>query len=157
MSPSPPRSVRWKPSLALSVADLPHADTVWAGYFGLIYRKFFWDFVSGTLRNPGGLQCVFRSPYLSVRLILFLSFLLRFSRPANQDAFFIAITVKAPVLPIFSIILGLFILALEYPAPFLKGTSVHRNLITRVILLLFQVFFAILFYQVRFPCHLCHR
>ena len=31
-------------------------DAVWASFFGLIYRKFFWDFVGGTLRDPGGLQ-----------------------------------------------------------------------------------------------------
>jgi len=97
--------------------------TVWAGYFGLLYRKFFWDFVSGIKRNPGGLQ------------------------PANQDAFFIDIMVKTPVIQIISILLGLTILALEYPAPFMKGTAAHRNLITRVVLLVFQVFFAIMFYQ----------
>ena len=33
-------------------------DAVWASFFGLIYRKFFWDFVGGTLRDPGGLQFV---------------------------------------------------------------------------------------------------
>jgi hypothetical protein len=97
--------------------------TVWAGYFGLIYRKFFWDFVSGISRNPGGLQ------------------------PANQDAFFIDIMVKAPVIQIISILLGLVIVAFEYPAPFLKGTAAHRNLVTRVVLLVFQIFFAIMFYQ----------
>jgi hypothetical protein len=97
--------------------------TVWAGYFGLIYRKFFWDFVSGILRNPGGLQ------------------------PAKQDTFFIDIIVKAPVIPIFSIILGLVIIALEYPAPFMKGIAAHRSLISRVVLLFFQAFFAIFFYQ----------
>jgi len=97
--------------------------TVWAGYFALVYRKFFWDFVSGILRNPGGLQ------------------------PAKQDAFFIDIIVKAPVIPIFSIILGLVIIALEYPAPFMKGNAAHRSLIARVVLLFFQAFFAILFYQ----------
>ena len=37
------------------------SDAVWAAYFGLFYRKFFWDFVSGTLRDPGGLQCVIMS------------------------------------------------------------------------------------------------
>jgi hypothetical protein len=97
--------------------------TVWAGYFGLVYRKFFWDFVSGIMRNPGGLQ------------------------PANQDAFFIDIIVKAPIIPIFSIILGLVIVAFEYPAPFMKGIAAQRSLISRVVLLFFQAFFAIFFYQ----------
>lgn len=31
-------------------------DTFWAGCWGLIWRKFFWDFVEGMLRDPGGLQ-----------------------------------------------------------------------------------------------------
>jgi hypothetical protein len=105
------------------VAITASVYTVWAGYFGLIYRKFFWDFVSGTLRNPGGLQ------------------------PAKQDAFFIDIIVKAPVIPIISIILGLVIIALEYPAPFMKGLAAQRSMICKVVLLFFQAFFAILFYQ----------
>ncbi|KAH9957949.1 ATP adenylyltransferase-domain-containing protein [Russula dissimulans] len=98
--------------------------TVWAAYFGLVYRKFFWDFVSGILRNPGGLQ------------------------PAKQDTFFIDIMVKFPVIQILSILLGLVILAVEYPAPFMKNTSAHRSLVVRVVLLLFQAFLAIMFYQV---------
>jgi len=97
--------------------------TVWAGYFGLIYRKFFWDFVGGISRNPGGLQ------------------------PANSNLFFIDIIVKVPVIQIFSILIGLSILALEYPAPFMKGTGLYRSLVARVVLLLFQTFFAIIFYQ----------
>ena len=31
-------------------------DTFWAGFWGLIWRKFFWDFVGGTMRDPGGMQ-----------------------------------------------------------------------------------------------------
>ena len=53
-----------------------------------------------------------------------------------------------------SIILGLVIIALEYPAPFMKGLAAQRNLICKVVLLFFQAFFAILFYQVRFPSYL---
>ncbi|KAH9061312.1 HIT-like domain-containing protein [Lactarius vividus] len=106
------------------VAITASVYTVWAGYFGLLYRKFFWDFVSGIRRNPGGIQ------------------------PAKQDAFFITIMVKAPVIQIISIILGLVVLAFEYPAPFMRGTAAHRSLVTRVVLLTFQIFFAIMFYQV---------
>lgn len=57
--------------------------------------------------------------------------------------------VKVPVIQMISILLGITIVAFEYPAPFLKGTAAHRNLITRVVLLVFQIFFAIMFYQVR--------
>jgi len=97
--------------------------TVWAGFFGFIYRKFFWDFVNGTIRNPGGLQ------------------------PAAQDAFFITIIVKIPLVPIISMIMGMLMIALDYPAPFLRGTPVHRSLIVRVVGLIMQAFFAIMFYQ----------
>ncbi|KAI0062877.1 hypothetical protein BV25DRAFT_478921 [Artomyces pyxidatus] len=97
--------------------------TVWAGFFALIYRKFFWDFVSGIVRNPGGLQ------------------------PAPQDSIFITIIVKAPILPIFSMLLGSTLVALDYPAPFLKGTSIQRSIVLRPVLLILQAFLAILFYQ----------
>jgi len=90
--------------------------TVWAAYFGMVYRKFFWDFVSGIRRNPGGIQ------------------------PAKQDAFFISIIVKAPVIPILSLLLGLSILALEYPAPFMKGTAAYRSMVVKVVLLFFPSF-----------------
>ena len=33
-------------------------DTLWAALWAFVYRKFFWDFVSGTIRNPGGVQYV---------------------------------------------------------------------------------------------------
>jgi hypothetical protein len=85
-------------------------------------------------------------------------YLIRVPRPAKQDAFFIDIIVKAPVIPIFSIILGLVIIALEYPAPFMKGVAAQRSMICKVVLLFFQAFFAILFYQVRFlPISHYHR
>jgi len=96
---------------------------VWASFFGLIYRKFFWDFVGGTLRDPGGIQ------------------------PAPGAALFITLIVKAPVIPIISMVLGMAILAIELPAPMVKQLSIYRSLPLRVILLLFQVFFTILFYQ----------
>jgi len=97
--------------------------TVWASTWAFVYRKFFWDFVNGTLRNPGGIQ------------------------PAKQDAIFITLIVKAPVIPIFTFILGICLIAFEYPAPFIKGTSIHRSFVVRVIALLVQAFLAILFYQ----------
>jgi len=97
--------------------------SIWASYWGLFYRKFFWDFVQGTLRVPGGLQ------------------------PAASDAIFITLIVKAPIIQSISLILGLFILALEFPLPQLESLGIHRSLVLRIVLLLFQVFLAILFYQ----------
>lgn len=50
-------------------------------------------------------------------------------------------------------ILGLAIVTLEYPAPFLKGTALHRSLVVRVVALLLQAFLAVLYYQVSNNAH----
>ncbi|KAF9567971.1 hypothetical protein CPC08DRAFT_625777 [Agrocybe pediades] len=96
---------------------------VWAAFFGLMYRKFFWDFVGGTLRDPGGLQ------------------------PSKNAAVFITLIVKLPIIQIFTMLLGVFILCLELPLPALKSLSLYRSLVARVVLLIFQAFLTILFYQ----------
>ncbi|KAF5380466.1 hypothetical protein D9615_004623 [Tricholomella constricta] len=92
---------------------------VWAAFFGLFYRKFFWDFVGGTLRDPGGFHA----------------------------AIFISIIVKVPVVQILTMLLGMFIIALEFPLPQLKSLAIHRSIVLRIVLLLFQTFLTILFYQ----------
>ncbi|KDQ57650.1 hypothetical protein JAAARDRAFT_270990 [Jaapia argillacea MUCL 33604] len=97
--------------------------TIWAGFFAIYFRKFFWDFVGGTVRDPGGIQ------------------------PAPQAAFFIAVIVKAPVVPIISMLLGMFIVALEFPGPQLKGMAIQRSFIFKTVMLIIQAFFAVLFYQ----------
>jgi hypothetical protein len=99
------------------------AYAVWCSFFALFYRKFFWDFVGGTLRDPGGLQ------------------------PAPSAAIFITLIVKVPVIPIINALVALVILAIENPLPVIKPMSIHRSLILRIVLLLFQTFFSILFYQ----------
>ncbi|KAH8119257.1 hypothetical protein DFH11DRAFT_433122 [Phellopilus nigrolimitatus] len=96
---------------------------VWAGYFGIFFRKFFFDFVGGTLRDPGGLQ------------------------PPKSAAFFIAIIIKAPVLQILSMVLGSVLLALEWPLPVMKKLSIYRSIVLRPILLLMLSLITILFYQ----------
>lgn len=73
-----------------------------------------------------------------------------FIRPSNANAFFVTIVVKAPVVQLISILMGIGMVALEFPAPQLKGTSIQRNFTVKIVLLLMQAFFAILFYQV---CH----
>jgi len=75
------------------------------------------------LRDPGGLQAPQRS------------------------ALFVMIIIKAPIIQIISVALAGFIIALEFPIPFLKGTRLHRSIVLRIPLLLLQVFFAVLFYQ----------
>jgi hypothetical protein len=99
------------------------AYTVWASFFALFYRKFFWDFIGGTLRDPGGLQ------------------------PAPSAAIFVTLIVKVPVIPIIAAVIALIILAVENPLPPIKSMSIYRSLVLRIVLLVFQSFFAVLFYQ----------
>lgn len=96
---------------------------VWSSFFGLFYRKFFWDFVGGTLRDPGGLQ------------------------PSPNAAIFITLIVKAPIIPVLAMIVGLFMIALEFPLPQLKALAIHRSIVLRIVMLLFQTFLTILYYQ----------
>lgn len=65
----------------------------------------------------------------------------------SRDAFFITLIVKAPVIQVISIVLAGFIIALEFPVPYLKGTKLHRTIALRIPLLLVQAFFTVLFYQ----------
>ena len=89
--------------------------------------------------------------HCSYNLMCPLKSLPRFSfRPSPNASFFITIMVKAPVIQILSMLMAFAIVALEYPAPFLKGTSLHRSLAVRVVVLLAQAFLAIMYYQVRF-------
>jgi hypothetical protein len=96
---------------------------VWSGFYAIYFRKFFWDFVGGTLRDPGGLQ------------------------PAPGAAVFITLIVKNPIIQIFAMIVGLFMIALEYPLPALKTLSAQRSFALKVVLLMFQAFLCILYYQ----------
>lgn len=75
------------------------------------------------MRDPGGLQA------------------------PPSAALFVTVIIKAPIIQIISVILAGFIIALEFPAPFLKGTRFHRSIVVRIPLLLVQAFFAALFYQ----------
>ncbi|TFK44347.1 hypothetical protein BDQ12DRAFT_717506 [Crucibulum laeve] len=96
---------------------------VWSAFFGLFYRKFFWDFVGGTLRDPGGIE------------------------PSPNAAVFITLIVKVPVIQMLSMALGMFMIAMEFPIPPLKKLAIHRSLVVRIVLLLFQTFLTILYYQ----------
>jgi len=89
----------------------------------LFFRKFFWDFIGGTVHKPGGIQ------------------------PSPNVDLFITLIVRAPVIQIFAMIVGLIIIALEYPLPFIKGRAIHRSIILRIVMLVFQTSLCILFYQ----------
>jgi len=97
--------------------------TIWASFWGFYYRKFFWDFIGGTLRNPGGLQ------------------------PSPNVSIFITLIVKFPIIQIFAMLSGFMIVALEYPLPFLKGTAIQRSFIVRIVALMSQASLCVLFYQ----------
>lgn len=72
-------------------------------------------------------------------------------RPAASDSIFVSIIVKAPVVQILSMLVAFLYLMLDYPAPFLKNTAIHRSFPIRIVVLLLQTFFAILYYQVGVP------
>jgi len=96
---------------------------VWSAFFGLFFRKFFWDFVGGIIRDPGGIQ------------------------PSPGAAVFITLIVKIPVIQMFSIVVGLFLLAVEFPLPPLKPLAIHRSFALKIVTLMFQSFLCMLFYQ----------
>jgi hypothetical protein len=96
---------------------------VWSAYWGLFYRKFFWDFIGGTLRNPGGLQ------------------------PGPAALPFVAIIVTMPIVQIVALVVGVTLLSLETPMPFFKGTSIQRAFVVKIVLLLIQAFLAAIYYQ----------
>jgi len=96
---------------------------VWSGFFGLLYRKFFWDFMGGIRRDPGGYQT------------------------ANSADIFVTLIIRMPVIPILAMVVGLFNLALTFPLPQLRSTGLHRSLVFRVLVLIFQTLFCAVFYQ----------
>lgn len=69
-------------------------------------------------------------------------------RPSPSAAPFVAIIVKVPVVQVATLILASIILCLELPLPALKKLAIYRSLVLRVVLILFQAFLTILFYQV---------
>lgn len=75
------------------------------------------------------------------------------TRASPKAALFITLIVKAPIIQIFAILLGMLILCVELPLPAIKRLPLYRSLIVRPILLLFQFSLTILYYQVRI--HLC--
>lgn len=96
---------------------------VWAGYWAIFYRKYFWDFVDGTLRDPGGLQ------------------------PGPSALPIVKVIVQAPVLQILLILNALATLMVELSVPFLKGTALTRNWLPRIIMLIGQTVLGLLLYQ----------
>lgn len=99
--------------------------------------------MSGIQRNPGGFQYVLSNQVLSLYSSNYCN------RPAKSDSLFVDIIVKAPLLQIFSMLLGSTLLALEYPLPLVKKFAFYRSIVLRPILLVMLSLNDILFYQVR--------
>ncbi|KAG9008944.1 hypothetical protein FRB93_005994 [Tulasnella sp. JGI-2019a] len=99
---------------------------IWAGIWGIFYRKFFWDFVGGVRMDTATQKGII---------------------PGKNSAPFLAIIVAVPLIQILAMVLGSINLMVEYPVPFIKKTPLYRGWIFRIILLTFQSFVGILFYQ----------
>lgn len=111
--------------------------TVWAGIWGLFFRKFFWDFVQGTLM-PGptnafnGLPCADENPCGII--------------PAKSVSIFITLIVTVPIIQLLAIFFGLTHLMLEC-LPQVRQYSLYRSFALRIVTYTLQTFFAVLFYQ----------
>jgi len=104
---------------------------MWAGFWGIFYRKFFWDFIGGKLVAP----LPGADPFSGGMI------------PAQSAAPFIAIIVTVPVLQILTIIMGLVTTLLELPVPVMTKLPIYRSLVFRIVWLLFMAFIAVFFYQ----------
>jgi len=99
---------------------------VWAAIWGILYRKFFFDFVDHVYDTSGNVPIPIPNPRYGPIL---------------------AIVVTIPLVQIFSIIIAIFTLSFELPAPFMKGTPFQRNFTFKAVILLVQATLAVLFYQ----------
>jgi len=110
---------------------------IWAAFWGFFFPKFFWDFVRGTeftkdMATALNVTCTDATPCGIV--------------PSPQDAVFITIIVKAPVIQIFALLFGLTHLVIEL-VPYVRKTTIYRSLPLKVVTLLLQTFLSVLFYQ----------
>ncbi|KAL7412410.1 hypothetical protein BDY24DRAFT_392823 [Mrakia frigida] len=110
--------------------------SVWAGFWGICYRKFFWDFIGAEL-GPAGLI------------------------PTAAVQPFLAIIINIPLVQILMLLFGVFTLCLEWPLVFIKDTSLWRSHIFRVVayfmfaaveILLYQGFDGAVFYLITSAC-----
>jgi len=110
--------------------------TVWAGIWGVLYRKFFWDFVQGTFMpgptNFDGLPCALNNPCGIV--------------PAKSDSIFISLIVTTPILQLLSILFALTHLTLEL-LPHVRKLAVYRSFVLRIVTYTLQTFVTVLYYQ----------
>jgi hypothetical protein len=107
---------------------------VWAGLWGCLFPKFFWDFVRGTnlTKEAAGRACTDAIPCGIV--------------PAPGDAIFVNLIVKAPVIQILAMVFGVTHLVIEL-VPVVRKTAIYRSLPLKVVTLILQTFLSVLFYQ----------
>jgi len=98
---------------------------VWAAIWGILYRKFFFDFVDRTYTTG--------TPPLPI--------------PNEKFGAILAVIVSIPLVQIVAMMMALVAIAFEYPAPFLKDTFMERNFTFKAVFLVLQATLAILFYQ----------
>jgi len=99
---------------------------IWASIWGILYRKFFFDFIDHGFDTSGPVPIPIPNPRYDPIL---------------------DVIVKIPLVQITAMLMGIFTLAFEYPAPFLKGTALERNFTFKAVYLLIQATVAVLFYQ----------
>jgi len=99
------------------------AYSLWSAYWGIFYRKVFWDFVGGHLRAPGGLQ------------------------PSAAIIPLANVIVKIPLIQMIAFFVALFILAVELPVPGIKNLAIYRSWVPRIVFLLLQAVLTGLYYQ----------
>jgi len=99
--------------------------TFWSAYWGIFYRKVFWDFVGGHLRAPGGLQ------------------------PSAAMMPLVNVIVKIPLIQITAFVVGFMLLAIELPLPVPPFNKLRERLgwVPRIPLLIIQASLTALYYQ----------
>jgi hypothetical protein len=115
---------------------------IWAGFWGLFYRKFFWDFIGSpgitvintntTIPHGSLMTCILNCGGHNLT-------------PAAKP--FAAVIVTVPLIQIFMMLFGIFTVCLEYPIPQMKNLSIQRNFGLKAFLLFIQAFIGILSYQ----------
>lgn len=104
---------------------------MWAGFWGIFYRKFFWDFIGGKLSAPAPGAPIFSGGMIT----------------APSAAPFITIIVTVPLVQIITILMSLTLVLLEWPLPLMTKLPIYRSHTFRIVWLLLLAFFSVLFYQ----------
>ncbi|KAB5593163.1 hypothetical protein CTheo_3393 [Ceratobasidium theobromae] len=104
---------------------------IWAGFWGILFRKFFWDFIGGRLVAPAPGAPIFSGGMIT----------------APSAAPFVAIIVTIPLIQILTILMCIGLVLLEYPSPMVKKLPIYRSFVFRIVWLLILAFISVLFYQ----------